>query len=575
MKKITKILALILAFALVLAACQSKPADSGSSGSQDNSSSSTTPPPSTDTTPTPAPEDNTLTGPAEPDTSPITLKVMQWKLDNQETDFENLWYYQELEAKTGVTVDWRIVREADWNQQINLTFASGEYPDVIVRPNAYLNIEDYGVDQGILIPLDDYLEENMPNYYPRLAMNNVSESMVSSDGKMYYIGWITAQNINHNANFFINKTWLDTLSRDVPKTVDELTDTLRAFRDENPGGVDSVLPMSAGDLIHQTQGLYTHFAMFGVPLQRWIYAAIDDNDKVVFPGYMEGFREACEWLNLCYTEGLLDKDSITQDDNAWGVKMNDGRVGFTTYLRLINTALKNPETTENWISIVPPQAPNGATVPRILEIPEFGAVLTVSNKNVPRTLQWLDAQLETEFMLMSVNGPTTEGPQTAGLVDPAEPPVHSGEPTLIFNDATGKYEVVYVPKDNGLYTVVPVTQGQFFAPGDYYFDIFDLPPHRIERAASSREYEQAGVLEKNSYMILEKLLKLTSEEATEQQYRFDTIDMLMQETITTFITGGVTDESWDNFLNQTKAAGVDDYIATFQKGYDAYLAASR
>ena len=65
--------------------------------------------------------------------------------------------------------------------------------------------------------------------------------------------------------------------------------------------------------------------------------------RLFSPGYMPGFRDACEWLNLCYKEGLLDPEAITQDSNVWGTKMNAGRVGYTTYLRLINTAL-TPDT---------------------------------------------------------------------------------------------------------------------------------------------------------------------------------------------------------------------------------------
>jgi putative aldouronate transport system substrate-binding protein len=230
-----------------------------------------------------------------------------------------------------------------------------------------------------------------------------------------------------------------------------------------------------------------------------------------------------------------------------------------TYLRLINTQLTE-ETQKDWVSILPPASSKGASVPRLLEIPEFGAVLTMKNKDIPRSLRWIDAQMEPDTMLISVNGPMDS---SAGI-----------EPTLMINDE-GKYEVIYVPEDNGLYKVVPVYHGQFFAPGDFIFNIFVMPPHRVERFETSKAYEDAGVLEKNSYNILQKLIRMTSDEATEQQYRFDTIEMLMKETITSFITNGVTDASWDDFITKSRAAGVDAYIETYQKAYDDYIASSR
>lgn len=492
---------------------------------------------------------------------PITIRVFQYVLENQQVDFENLWFFKDLEAKTNIHVEWELVRDGDWKTKLNLMFASGDWPDVIIRGE--IDVEEYGVTQGILVPLDDYLEEYMPNYYSRLQLNNANASIPASDGKTYWIGNLTAQNVNHDGNFFINKTWLDNLGLEVPTTVDELTDVLRAFRDLDPNGNGEAdeIPFSGGDLKHRTQGVYTHFALFGVPLVEWIYASIDDDGVVQFPGYLPGFREACEWLNLCYTEGLLDQEAITQDSNAWAAKMNAGQVGYTTYLRLINTALSQ-ETVDQFVSILPPADEEyGASVPRILEIPTLGAALTIANKNIPETLRWLDAQFETETMMVSVNGPIQEG----GPI----------EPTIKINDE-GKYEIVYVPENNGLYEIVPVYHGQFFAPGDYYFDIYEMPPHRVERYEYSAAYEEAGVLEANSYEYLYKLTKsyMTNEDSLEATRLFNEIEKFMKESISNFITGGVTDENFQKFLDTAAAIGVERYLEIYQNAYDNYLAAN-
>lgn len=549
MKKSKKIMSILLAVLLAvgLAACGQ------------SSGSSTTPPATQSTTSSSTTTTETAAEPAETSSEPVTLRVMQWELGNQQMDWANLWYYQELEKDTGVKIIWEPVKEDDFKTKYNLMMASGTYPDVIVRANiGDINVEEYGVTQGILLPLDDYLESNMPNYYSRLFLNNANASIPASDGKTYYIGNLTAQNINHDANHYINKDWLDKLGMDIPTTINELTDVLRAFRDQNPGGADTVLPFSGGDLIHQTQGIYPHFANFGVPLQRWVYGSIV-NDKVVFPGYMEGFRAACEWLHLCYEENLLDKEALTQDSNVWSTKMNAGQVGYTAYLRLINTAL-DPETAAKFVSILPPASEYGVSVPRILEVPQFGAALTISNKHIEETLRWLDAQMETERMMVSVNGPIHEG----GPI----------EPTMTIND-NGKYEIKYIPEDNGLYKYVPVAQGQFFAPGDYYFDIYEMPPHRVERYESSKAYADAGVLEDTSYYYLYQLVKMNSDDSMEVDRLFGQIETFMKEYITDFIVRGVTDESWDNFLRSAQSVGVERYLEIYQNAYDSYLAANR
>ena len=127
-----------------------------------------------------------------------------------------------------------------------------------------IDIEEYGVNQKILVPLDDYIEQYMPNYHSRLYLNDANVSIPASDGKMYYIGNLTARNINHESHWFINKTWLDKLNLEIPKTVDELTNVLRAFRDNdmNGNGEKDEIPMSAGGLTNHIQGVYLLFTVW-------------------------------------------------------------------------------------------------------------------------------------------------------------------------------------------------------------------------------------------------------------------------------------------------------------------------
>ncbi|MDR2504472.1 MAG: extracellular solute-binding protein [Oscillospiraceae bacterium] len=489
-------------------------------------------------------------------TEPLTLKVMEYTIENQQVDYDTMWFYQELEKNTGIHIEWESVKDGDWETQRNLMFISGDYPDVIMRGS--IDYEEYGVAQGILLPLDDLIPLYMPNYAARLEMNGVKDAMVASDGHMYYIGNLIAQGVNHDGNHYINKAWLDKLGLEIPTTIDELTEVLRAFKTQDPNGngIADEIPFSGGDLIHQTQGLYTHFANFGVPLNRYTAARINAEDKVEFIGDVEGFRQAVEWLHLCYEEGLLDKEAITQDSNVWGEKMNQGIVGYTTYLRLINTAL-TPEIAAQYVSILPPKADGlSVAVPEIMELPGDGASLTVANKHVEETLRWLDAQFETETMMVAYNGPIKEG----GPIDP----------TIKINDE-GKYEVIYIPENNGLYQYVPVYMAQFFAPADYYAPIYQMAPHRIERYNTSQDYANAGVLEPKSFNYLTKLVKLPSEEATEAARLFTDLDAFLRESITTFITAGVTDASWEAFKATAKAVGSERYVELYQAGYDTFL----
>ena len=481
----------------------------------------------------------------------VTITAFQYELDNQNIDFQNLWFFQELEEKTGVHVVFNEIKDNDWQTQLNLMFASDTYDDVIIRGG--VDIEEYGVTQGLLLPLDEYInEEIMPNYASRLNINNAGDSIPASDGKTYYIGYLIAQNVNHEGTWYINQSWLDQLNMEVPTTIDELTEVLRAFKanDMNGNGIADEIPYSASTFNpNSPQTIWYQFASFGVP-EIGYYFALDENDQVYFTASAPGWRECAEWLHLLYSEGLMDIESLTQDSNLWGNKVNANQVGFFVYLRLINTALQ-PDVYANFHSILPPVAEgHKAAVSQILEVPEQGARLTITNKYPVETLKWIDAQLETETMMVAANGKVGE--------------------QIIVNDE-GKYEVINVPENNGLYDFVPVTCGQFFAPGEYYSAIYQMAPHRVERYEDSLWYAEADVLEPKSFQYVRNLNGLTADESIEVSLIFTELDTFMKESLTAFIRDGVTDASFEQFLNTAKAIGVDRYIELYQIGYDRYL----
>ena len=484
----------------------------------------------------------------------ITLTAMQYELENQDIDFNNLWYFKRIEEQTGVHVDFVEVKDADWKTQTNLMFASGDYTDMVLRCG--IDVEDYGATQHLLLPLEDYLETYMPNYYSRLFLNSANASMYASDGHMYYIGYLIAQNVNHQGNWYINTKWLNELNLEVPTTVEELTDVLYAFKAARPDSYPLSADFNEWDI---TENITNQFAMFGVPENPYLLF-IDENEQVQFPAAQQGWYDCVEWMHQLWVDEILDHESFTQDSNGWGVKMNADQVGYTTYLRLLNTAL-NAETVANFASLLPPVADGyKAAVPSILEIADAGAYLTVAcdtEEKIAAALTWLDAQLETENMMIASNGPINCGG------DPMADTMHVAE--------DGKYNIDYVPENNGLYSIVPVTCGQFFAPGEYYTGVYQMPPHRVERYTTSNEYAEAGVLEYKSYEYLTKLVKLSSENAVEASRILTELKKYEREAMTNFVMNGITEESYAQFIENCKGIGYERYLEIYQEGYDAYL----
>lgn len=473
----------------------------------------------------------------------VELTAFQYALENQNTDFNGLWFFDELEAKTNTHVTFDMVKDADWSTNVNLMFAvPDKMPDMILRHA--VDVEEYGVTQGLLLPLDEYLtEEIMPNYVSRLNINNAGDSIPASDGKTYFIGFLMAQNVNHTGTWYVNQAELDKLGAAVPTTIDEVTELLRAMKAD---GIE--YPFSASYTQFGPETIWNQFASFCVPENTYYYY-IDENDQVQFTAGQDGWRACVEWLHQLYEEGLMDPESLTQDSNLWANKVNAGQVGYFCYLRLINTAIA-AENVPNFKSILPPVADGfKAAVSQILEVPEAGAYLTSNCKDPVAALKWIDAQLETETMMVSLNGKIGE--------------------QIVLNDE-GKYEVIHIPENNGLYQFVPVSMGQFFAPADYYAEVYVPAAHRQEKAAYCRLYEESGVLEPVSSKYLTAVAPKSPLEDARLTRLKAKLKNIIDAALVTMVTQGVTEENTAQLHQQLLEEGSGEYREIYQTLYDRW-----
>ena len=479
---------------------------------------------------------------------PITISVLTMRWGSMGDSFKTNPFLVNLEKESNVKVDWQIVSSNDWaDNQKPVMLAGGEsaLPEVVLGFQTFSE-SDIINNVEYFLPLEDLIEQYMPNLTKAFEeMPALKAISTSADGHIYSLpSRMPKRPVACNVPV-INVKWLENLGLEVPTTIDEYTNVLRKFKE---AGIK--YPLSTSTFGYGPETIWNEFASFGVP-ENYAFYHITDDDKLEFTGTMPGWRACVEWLHMLYEEGLLDPECLTQDSNLWANKVNAGEVASFPYLRLINTAL-TPDVYKDFKSILPPADPTyGAAVSAILEVPEQGAILTSTNANPVASLKWIDAQLETETMMVAANGKVGEQIQL---------------------NAEGKYEVINVPENNGLYSFVPVTMGQFFAPGEYYTQIYQMAPHRVERYLDSEMYAAAGVLEHKSYQYVSKLSKMDNEDSIEAANIYTELKKFMEESVTDFIKNGVTDESYNKFVETAKAIGVERYIELYQNAYDAYLA---
>ena len=146
-------------------------------------------------------------------------------------------------------------------------------------------------------------------------------SSTLADGHIYSIPAISEGLEDSNQAFMVNMGWLEELDLEVPTTLDEFHECLRAIKgyDYNQNGVDDEIPWSfvfTGS--HHISGLDGFFGAFGMAVSNSRYYL--DGDTVVYCYASDAYKEGFKYLHTLYSEGLIDIEFATMDQAAFEAK---------------------------------------------------------------------------------------------------------------------------------------------------------------------------------------------------------------------------------------------------------------
>ena len=172
---------------------------------------------------------------------------------------------------TGIAFEWQPIPSEGAQEKINLMLASGEeLPDVFWNfgDGKSGNIVVQYADQGIFTPTEDLIN----NYVPSLKKilddsDKYWEEITAPDGHTYGFPYIEEMYglVLTPGPLLINKTWLDQLGLEVPTTVDEWVECMKAFRDGgdlNGNGEADEIPLASWFGATDTFGSYNMFYRF-------------------------------------------------------------------------------------------------------------------------------------------------------------------------------------------------------------------------------------------------------------------------------------------------------------------------
>lgn len=251
------------------------------------------------------------TGSSNPSKSNAEKKVKLTALISKHSltkDVNDMEWLNIMEESNGVDIEWQQIT-ADWEQKKSVMFAGGDIPDILFKATSTTDFTTYN---GLFEDLAPYIDRGeMPNVtkmfedHPELRALSMDEKGAIYGIPNYKSLWPRTDRV-----LYINQTWLDNLGLPMPTTMDELTDVLIAFRDEDPNG--------NGDTKDEIPLDFSGFpsfmlACFGVPLMNESNGFFVENGTIKNFRVDERYKTFMLWLQMLYSEGLINEEVITQD----------------------------------------------------------------------------------------------------------------------------------------------------------------------------------------------------------------------------------------------------------------------
>jgi putative aldouronate transport system substrate-binding protein len=420
---------------------------------------------------------------------------------------------------------------AGGDAKLTAMIAAGEIPDFIEAywgPSSALATQL--VDQGVLIPIDDYLEDTP---YLQSYLTEDEWVYLTFGGQKY--GVAQPRPFSNWNSLWIRQDWLDKLGLERPTTIDELAEVALAFTTQDPdgNGQNDTYGFSGQS---NFGNMPCYFAPFGAyPGQNHIL--VEDN-QVVFDGFSTRAKDALTWWHAQIEAGVVDPDWLANTSETWRDTMAQGKVGIpSSQFQLLRDcgsvacmgqiiAEGSPEAV--WDQLHSPQGPFGAYANWKGGLVDVGFWFTLQAASEPGKM---------EAIMRFFNDAMNPDSELYHLM------VY-GKPGLQYQmDAEGRRTHRFSPPGLGWFSYWLVTRR-----GDegYFWYYKNEPNPYIESEDGGRLWDR------QQFSISEpEIQQVTPLVAVHE--RWPDLEVYMQEMHMKFATGEEPLENWDAFVETAKS----------------------
>ncbi|NOU62521.1 extracellular solute-binding protein [Paenibacillus sp. LMG 31461] len=235
-------------------------------------------------------------------------------------------FYQDWQKKTGVAINFINPVMGQEKEQLNVTLASGDLPDMIEYnwKTSFPGGPEKAIKDGAILKLNDVIDKYAPNLKKYLKEHPEIDKMVKTDDGTYYaFPFIRSDDsLMVFQGPMLRQDYLTELGLGVPTTMDEWYTVLKAFKEKK--GMEA--PLTFRSKPRALDDIYNGAFIGAYGINRTFYL---DNGQVKFGPAQPAYKDFLATMRKWYAEGLLDKNIATADQKIQDANMTSGKSGAT------------------------------------------------------------------------------------------------------------------------------------------------------------------------------------------------------------------------------------------------------
>lgn len=233
-----------------------------------------------------------------------------------------------------IIVDWTAAAGEDYNQKVSLSIASDSLPDALIAPNYNYVIK--AAKSGQLYDLTDLYNQYASAQVKGMlkTFNGLAEEMASYEGRLVALPNASVMGDGITV-LHIQKNWLDQYNLPVPRTLDDIENVARVFKQNAPAGA-ATIPIIGPDkntkpyrtFIDSLSNNKTFDPVFNAYDVYPGYFLDNGNGTVSYGSLNPNMKPALERLAKWYKDGLIDPEIGSRDQSGEPVNANQAGMFF-------------------------------------------------------------------------------------------------------------------------------------------------------------------------------------------------------------------------------------------------------